>query len=128
MKCAPPFSLQGFPTFWITYPYTVVLETLIHIVKGNFFYLPVLLNYYAYTYSFFDNICHTVCQKKTAIHSLVCFLRSLLLTTCAVIVQTSSKIWQFSLTEWPEDHKNRCLSSMKNSASLHFHEGVDQIK
>ena len=29
-----------------------------------------------YTYSFFDNICHTVCEK-TAIHSLVCVLRSL---------------------------------------------------
>ena len=46
-------------------------------------------------YSFFDNTSHTVCEK-TAIHSLVCLLRSLLLTTCSVIVQTSSTIWQFS--------------------------------
>ena len=96
MTCAPPFSLQGFPTFFLlTYPHTAVLETLIDNVKLNFFYLSVLWNYYAYTYSFFDNISHTVCEK-TAIHSLVCLLRSLLLTTCSVIVQTSSTIWQFS--------------------------------
>ena len=81
--------------FLLTYPHTVVLETLIDNVKLNFFYLSVLWNYYAYTYSFFDNISHTVCEK-TAIHSLVCLLRSLLLTTCSVIVQTSSTIWQFS--------------------------------
>ena len=81
--------------FLLTYPHTVVLETLMDNVKLNFFYLSVLWNYYAYTYSFFDNISHTVCEK-TAIHSLVCLLRSLLLTTCSVIVQTSSTIWQFS--------------------------------
>ena len=34
----------------------------------------------------------------------------------------------FFWTEWPEDHKNRCLSSSTNSASLHFHEGVEKIK
>ena len=47
-----------------------------------------------YTYSFFDHISHTFCEK-TAIHSLVCLLSSSLLTTCSVIVQTSSTIWQF---------------------------------
>ena len=60
MKCAPPFSLQGFPTFLVTYPHTAVLETLIDIVKFKFFYPSVLWNYYAYTYSFFDNISHSV--------------------------------------------------------------------
>ena len=34
----------------------------------------------------------------------------------------------FVWTEWPEDHKNRCLSSSINSVGLHFHEGVDKIK
>ena len=91
MKGAPPFSLQGFP-------HTVVLETLIDNVKLNFFYLSVLWNYYTYTYSFFDNISHTVCEK-TAIHSLVCLLRSLLFTTCSVIIQTSLTIRQFFFTE-----------------------------
>ena len=83
------FLFKAFQLFLVTYPHTVVLETLIDNVKLKFFYLSVLWNYYAYTYSFFDNISHTVCEK-TAIHSLVCLLRSLLLTTCSVIVQTSS--------------------------------------
>ena len=121
------FLFKAFQLFLVTYPHTVVLETLIDNVKLKFFYLSVLWNYYAYTYSFFDNISHTVCEK-TAIHSLVCLLRSLLLTTCSVIVQTSSTIWQFFLTEWPEDHKNRCLSSSTNSVGLHFHEGVEKMK
>ena len=106
MKCAPPFSLQRFQLFLVTYPHTVELETLIDNVKLNFFYLSVLWNYYAYTYSFFDNISHTFCEK-TAIHSLVCLLRFLLLTTCSVIVQTSSTVWQLFLTECLEDNKNK---------------------
>ena len=92
------FLFKAFQLFLVTYSHTVVPETLIDNVKLHFFYLSVLCNYYAYTYSFFDNISHTVCEK-TAIHSLVCLLRSLLLTTCSVIVQTSSTIWQFFLTE-----------------------------
>ena len=121
------FLFKAFQLFLVTYPHTVVLETLIDNVKLKFFYLSVLWNYYAYTYSFFDNISHTVCEK-TAIHSLVYLLRSLL-TTCSVIVHTSSTIWQFFFwTEWPEDHKNRCLSSSTNSAGLHFLEGVEKIK
>ena len=75
------------------------------------------------------NTSHTVCEKL-AIHSLVCLLRSLLLTTCSVIIQTSLNIRQFFFTEWswPGDHKNRCLSSSTNSVGLHFHEGVEKIK
>ena len=37
MKCAPPFSLQRFQLFLVTYPHTVELETLIDNVKLNFF-------------------------------------------------------------------------------------------
>ena len=72
MKNAPPFSLQGFPTFLVTYPRTVVPETFIDNVKLIFFYLSVLWKYYVYTssYSFFDNISHTVCEK-TAGHPLL---------------------------------------------------------
>ena len=121
------FLFKAFQLFLVTYPRTVVPETLIDNVKLNFFYLSVLWNCYAYTYSFFDNISHTFCEK-TAIHSLVCLLRSLLLTTCSVIVQTSSTIWQFFFTEWTEDHKNRFLSSSTNSAGLHFHKGGEKIK
>ena len=103
-----------------------MLETLIDNVKVKFFYLSVLWNYYTYTYSFFDNIFHTFCEK-TAILSLIYLLRSLLLTTCSVIVQTSSTIWIFFLTEWPDDHKNRYLSSSTNIVGLDFHEGVEKI-
>ena len=90
------FLFKAFQLFLVTYPRTVVLETMIDNVKLKFFYLSVLWNYYAYTYSFFDNISHTVCEK-TAIHSLVCLLRSLLWTSCSVVVQSSSTIciWQF---------------------------------
>ena len=123
-----PFQIKVFKPSSVTYIHTVVLETLIDNVKLKFFYLSVFWNYYTYTYSFFDNISHTVCEK-TAIHSLVCFRRSLLLTTCSVVVQTSPTIWQFFfLTGWPEDHKNRCLSSSTNNVGLHFHEGVEKIK
>ena len=89
------FLFKAFQLFLVTYPHTVVLETLIDNVKLKFFYLSVLWNYYAYTYSFFDNISHTEFVKKRPFTSLVCLLRSLLLTTCSVIVQTSSTIWQF---------------------------------
>ena len=34
----------------------------------------------------------------------------------------------FFSTEWPEDHKNRCLSSSTNSVGLHFHEWVEIMK
>ena len=34
----------------------------------------------------------------------------------------------FIYREWPEDLKNRCLSSSTNSVGLHFHEGVEKIK
>ena len=121
------FLFKAFQPFLVTYPNTVVLETLIDNVKLKVFYLSVLWNYYTYTYNFIDNISQTFCEK-TAIHSLVCLLRSLLLTTCSVIVQTSSTIWQFFLTEWPEDYKNRCLSSSRNIEGLYFHEGVEKRK
>jgi len=31
------------------------------------------------------------------------------------------------LTEWPEDRKNRCLSSSTNSVGVHFHEREEKI-
>ena len=120
------FLSRAFQLFLVTYPHNVALETLIDNVKLNFFYLSILWDYYAYTYSFFDNISYTV-GEKTAIDSMVCLLRSSLLLTCSVIIHTSSTIGLFFLTEWPEDHKNRCLSSSKNSVGLYFHERVEKI-
>ena len=58
------FLFKAFQLFLITYPHTVVLETLIDNGKLIFFYLSVSWNCYAYTYSFFDNISHTSCEKN----------------------------------------------------------------
>ena len=55
------FLFKAFQLFLITYPHTVVLETLIDNGKLNFFYLSVSWNCYAYTYSFTS---HTFCEKK----------------------------------------------------------------
>ena len=89
MKRAPPFPLQGSQTFLVTYLLTVVLETLIDNVKLKFF-LPLcfveLLSVYL---QLFDNISHTVCEK-TAMHSLICLLRSLLLP----LVRSSFRLLQ----------------------------------
>ena len=99
---------------------------MINNVELKFFYLSVLWNYYAYTYSFFDNISHTVCEK-TAIHSL-----GPKVFTFDHFFRHRSDFFKnlaiFFSTEWPEDHKNRCLSSSTNSVGLHFHEGVEKIK
>ena len=81
-------------------------------LRGALKHTAVHLNHITWL---FDNISHnishqgscshTVCEK-TAIHSLVCLLRSLLLTTFSVIVQTSSTIRRFFFsTEWPGDYK-----------------------
>ena len=69
LPASPLFN--AFQLFLVTYPHTVVLETLIDNVKLNFFYLSVLWNYYAYTYGFLDNISHTVCDNKESLASLI---------------------------------------------------------
>ena len=61
--CAPPFSLQGFPTFAghiSSYRFARNFE----IVKIIFCYLSLLYNYYTYAYSFFDNISYTFKQQQ----------------------------------------------------------------
>ena len=113
-------SHQRLPTF-VSHISSCRCARNFEIVKLNFFYLSVLQNYYAYTYSFFDNISYTFKQKKTSIHSLVCLLKSLLLTTCSLI--SFRLVQQFS-----NYRKNRCLSVSANSAGLHFRERVQKIK
>ena len=91
------------------------------------FYLAVLLNYYAYTYCFFDNIFHTVCKK-----------------TGHLLLGLSGKVFTFdhlfshrsdffnnltiSLTKWTEYRKNRCLSSSTNSVRLYLRGRVEKRK
>ena len=44
------------------------------------------------------------------------------------IDQTLVNILTISLTEWPDNRKNRCLSFRANSVGLHFRERVENIK
>ena len=67
--CAPPFSLQRFPTF-VSYVF-ILLCSKLWSCKVEFFYLSVLKNYYAYSYSFFDNISHTFKKQRP---STPCFI------------------------------------------------------
>ena len=61
---------------------------------------------------------------------MVCLVRSLLLSTCSLIIQTSSTInLTISLTKWTEPSTvNRCLSSSTNSVHFHFRERVEKTK
>ena len=119
--CAPPFSRQGFPTF-VGHISSYRCARNFEIVKLNFFYLSVLQNelLHIYLQLFGQHFLH-ISIKKAAIHSLVCPLihlyRSDLFNSLAI-----------SVTEWPEDCKNRCLSISTNSAGLHFRERVQKIK
>ena len=62
--CVPPFSLQGFPTF-AGHISSYRCARNFDIVKLKFFfYLSALQTYYAYTYSFFDNISHTFEKRR----------------------------------------------------------------
>ena len=93
MKCAPPFPLQGFPTFFGNLsPYHCARNFDLYCEVEIFLPLCFVELLSIYLQLNFDKISHTLCEK-TAMHSLVCLLRSLLLTTCSVIVQTSSTIW-----------------------------------
>ena len=122
------FSLQGFPTFvGHISPYRCARN--FDIVKLKFsFYLAVLLNYYAYTYSFFDNIFHTVCKKKPG--HLLLGLSCKVLTLDHLFSHRSDFFNNLtnSLTKWLEYRKNRCLSSSKNSVRLHCRERVEKTK
>ena len=122
------FLFKAFQLFLVTYPHTVVLETLIDNVKFNFFLrfcFVELLRIYEQLFRWYFS--YSLWKNGHPLLSLL--LWSLLLTTCSVVVQTSPTIWPFFfLTGWPEDHKNRCLSSSTNNVGLHFHEGVEKIK
>ena len=121
------FSFQGFPTFvGHISPYRCARN--FDIMKLKFsFYLSVLLNYYAYTYSFFDNIFNTVCKN---IGHLLLGLSCKVFTFDHLFSHRSDFFnnLTISLTKWTEYRKNRCLSSRTNSVRLHFRERVEKTK
>ena len=124
--CASPFSLQGFPTIaGRISSYSCARN--FDIVKLKFFYLSVLKIYYAYTYSFFNDISHTF--KKDG-HTLLGFSSNVFTFDhlFTYIIQTLVNSLTISLTEWPENQKNRCLSFSANSVGLHFRDRVEKIE
>ena len=125
--CSPPFSLQGFPTLaFHIYSYRCARN--FDIVKLKFL-LPLCLTNLLriYLHLFRYHFSHIL--KKTAIHSLVCLLKSFTLDHwCTFIIQTSVNSLTISLTEWPENQKNRCLSFSANSVGLHFRDRVEKIE
>ena len=85
-----------------------------------------------YTYSFFDNISHTVCKKKWPYTSWSFLgLYSSYVFTFDHLFTHRSDVFNnlpISFTKWPEYRKNRCLSCSTNSVRLHFHERVEKTK
>ena len=75
MKCAPPFPLQGFPTFFGDLsPYRCARNFDLYSEVEIFLPLCFVELLSIYLQLNFDNISHTVCEK-TAMHSLGCLLR-----------------------------------------------------
>ena len=93
--CAPPFSLEGFPTF-IGHASSYRCTRNFHIVKLNFFLPFCLKNYYTYTCSFSDNISPLTILKTNG-HPLL-GLSSKVFTfdhLFTYILQTSLTVFQF---------------------------------
>ena len=116
--CASPFSIHGFPTFVghiSSYRCARNFET----VKFNFFtFLSCRIITHMLTAFSITFLTH-LNPKKPAIYfwTPVHLYRSDLFNSLAI-----------SVTEWPEDRKNRCLSVSTNSAGLHFRERVQKKK
>ena len=122
------FQIKAFQPFLVTYIHTVVLETLIDNVKLKFFLPFCVFELFTYILTAFSLIVLTQFVKKTAIHSLVVFFTFDHSLDHRSSLRFLQQFGNFFWTEWPEDHKNRCLSSSTNSVDLHFHEGVEKIK
>ena len=127
--CTAFFLFKAFQPLLVIYLHTIHCARNFDIVKLNFFfYLAVLLNYYAYTYSFFDNIFHTVCKKKTGL--LLLGLSCKVFTFDHLFSHRSDFFnnLTISLTKWTEYRENRCLSSSTNRVRLDFRERVEKTK
>ena len=113
------FPLQGFPTsFGHISPYRCARN--FNFVKLKSFCLVELLCIYLQLFSI---TFLTQFVKKTAIYlfySLDCLLRFLLLTTCSLILQTSSTIYPFLWLNGQNTVAIRWLSSSTNSLGFIF--------
>ena len=116
------FLFKAFQPLFLTYLHTVVVATLI---LRSWSFLCVL-NYYATpcTYNFLKTISHLFKEG----HSLF-GLSSKVFTFYYSFTYRSDffNSQAIFLTEWPEDRKNKCLSSSTNTESVHFHEREEKI-
>ena len=123
MKCAPPFFFSRLSNLCWSHISLPLGSKLWYCEVEVFFYLAVLLNYYAYTYSFFLQF-----AKKTG-HLLLGLYCNVF--TFDHLFSHRSDFFNnltISLTKWTKYRKNRCLSSSTNSVRLHFRERVEKTK
>ena len=126
--CATPFSLQGFPTF-DGHISSYRCARKFDIVKLNFFFTFLSCKIITHILTAFSITFFTHSKKKDG-HTLL-GLSSKVFTfdhLFTYIVHTLVNSLTISLTEWPENQKNRCLSFSANSVGLHFRDRVEKIK
>ena len=112
------FLFTAFQPLLVIYLHTVVLETL---KLWSWIFFPFLS-------------CRIITHMLTAFS--ITFLTHLNQKKTAIYFWTPVHLYpsdlfnslEISVTEWPEDRKNRCLSVSRNSASLHFRERVQKKK
>ena len=119
------FLFKAFQLFLVTYPHSIVLETLIDNVKLKFFLtlcmVEILRIYLQLFRQYFSNILWKKGHPLLGLSSKVFDFDHLFGHHSDVF---NNLAISFFFTDWLEDHKNRCLSSSTNSVGLHFHEGV----
>ena len=130
MKCAPPFSLQGFPAFVAhIYPYRWAQNLLI-LWRWIFFSVPFcLIELFTHIPTDFLITFLTHVVKKKYGHPLL-GLSSKVFTFDHLFPYRSdfSNTLATYLAEWPEYRKNKCLSSSTNRVGLHFRKRVEKTK
>ena len=125
--CAPPFSLQGFPTF-AGHISSYRCARNFDIVKLKFFFTILSCRFITHIHAAFSITFLTNLKKdgRTLLGlSSKVFTFDHLFT---YIIQTLVNSLTISLTEWPKNQKNRCLSFSANSIGLHFRDRVEKIK
>ena len=120
------FRFKAFQPLLVVYLHTLVLETLI-LWSWSFFtflswrFITHILT--AFSITFLTHL------KKDG-HTLLGFSSKVFTFDhlFTYIIQTLVNSLTISLTEWPENQKNRCLSFSANSVGLHFRDRVVKFK
>ena len=125
--CASPFSLQGFPTF-AGHISSYRCARNFDIVKLKFLITFLSCRFISHILTALSITFLTRFKKEG--HTLL-GLPSKVFTfdhLFTYIIQTLVNSLTISLTEWPENQKNRCLSFSAHSVGLHFRDRVEKIK